>query len=352
MSTSIDVRILTPFGAKSRMGNWRTASRYAELLSSASIQAKIFEPAAIARACMSSPLPKVAIVLNAARSAEQLQAFVKAKIPVLLVMTGTDLYGALAPGNEASQAYDKTLKSMLSATAIMTLQAQAQREISRRWPQLASRVHCVLQTTAQRQPHAPTLSPQTKTVRFLVAGHIRPEKDPRTAFLAFHQAFPEGWAVRADGRMVPVRLIHIGAEQDKALAKEIAYLATQFPGVRLEGTVSHAQAMRQMTQVHALIQPSIAEGGALVVSEAVACRLPIIASDIAAHLGQLGTTYPGLFPVGNVSALAETLRRYVADEGYRQSLLTAIDALVPKLANPEHERDELVRLVRLVAHQS
>jgi glycosyltransferase involved in cell wall biosynthesis len=352
MAAPIDVRILTPFGAQSGMGNWRTASRYCELLSGVGMQVKIFEPAGIGRASMPSALPKVAIVLNAFRCAEQVQAFVKAKIPVLLVITGTDLYGALSPRKKNGHAYQQAEQAMLNASAIMTLQAQAQREISQRWPQLAAKVYCVLQTSPIRKPSAPMLTAHSKTVRFLVAGHIREEKDPRTAFHAFHKAFPEGWAQRADGRRTPVRLIQVGGEQDKSLASELRRLASRYPGIRMEGTLSHAQTMRQMTQVHALLQPSVSEGGALVVAEAVACQLPIIASDIPAHLGQLGSDYPGLFPVGDVNQLAQTLARFIANEAYRLSLLNAVNALVVRLANPEHERDELVRLVRLVANQN
>lgn len=334
------------------MGNWRTASRYADFLSSAAMQVKIFEPAAFARASVASGFPKVAIVLNAFRSHEQVQGFLKAKIPVLLVMTGTDLYGALAPRNRGSEDYKKTERALLSASAIMTLQAQAQQEICERWPQVAGHVHCVLQTTTERKPHAPRLTAYSKTVRFLIAGHIREEKDPSTAFGAFHHAFPEGWADRADGRKVPVRLIHVGDERDKALAQELRRLAARYPGVRMEGALSHAQTMRQMTQVHALIQPSVSEGGALVVAEAVACRLPVLASDIPAHRGQLGAAYPGLFAVGDRHALAETLKRFVADESYQRMLAKACNALAPRLANPQHECDELVRLVRLVAQQN
>lgn len=352
MAAPIDVRILTPFGAQSGMGNWRTASRYCELLSSAGMQVRIYEPSGIARASMPSALPKVAIVLNAFRCAEQVQAFAKARIPVLLVMTGTDLYGALSPKKKNGHAYQQAEQSMMSASVIMTLQAQAGQEVSQRWPQLAARVHCVLQTSPIRNPNAPLLTDYSKTVRFLVAGHIREEKDPRTAFHAFHKAFPEGWAQRADGRRVPVRLIQVGGEQDKTLAIELRRLASRCHGIRMEGTLSHAQTMRQMTQVHALLQPSVSEGGALVVAEAVGCHLPIIASDIPAHLGQLGSDYPGLFPVGDIDALAHTLTRFIADEPYRASLLAAVDGLVTRLANPEHERDELVRLVRLVANQN
>ena len=84
MSRRIDARILTPFGQKSGMGNWRTASRYAQMLRASGINASIYEPSQIDDACTHSGQRTVAIVLNAARSADAVSAFVKEQIPVML----------------------------------------------------------------------------------------------------------------------------------------------------------------------------------------------------------------------------------------------------------------------------
>ena len=349
MTRRIDVRVLTPFGAASGMGNWRTASRYAQMLRSSGINASVYEPIDILDACLSSDQRTVAIVLNAARSHQELQAFVRAEIPVILVMTGTDLYGALDPAAEGSKRYAEAEASLKAAALIVTLQTEAQQEIQQRWPELSSRVHCIFQTSPQRKPYAPTVSANSKTVRFLIAAHIREEKDPRTAFLAFHRAFPEGWATRSDGGRVPVRLIHVGSHQDRTLAQELIHLGSQYPGILLEGALTHAQTLRQITHVHALIQSSVSEGGALVVPEALACRCPVIASDIAAHRAQLGANYAGLFPVGNVEVLAQHLVRFIADEEFSRSLRQSSLALAPRLTSPAHERDALVRLVRQLA---
>lgn len=346
MSRRIDARILTPFGQKSGMGNWRTASRYAQMLRASGINASIYEPSQIDDACTHSGQRTVAIVLNAARSADAVFAFVKEQIPVMLVMTGTDLYGALAPAQSGSARYQTTEQALHLARLIVVLQAEAGEEIRRRWPLLADRVHCLIQTSAPRKPYAPVMTPNSKTVRFLVAGHIREEKDPRTAFVGFHRAFPDGWAVRSGGRRVPVRLIHVGSHQDKTLAQELIRLGAQYPGILLEGPLSHAQTLRQMTHVHCLIQTSISEGGALVVSEAVACRLPVIASAIPAHRGQMGADYPGFFRTGDPDDLARVFMRFVSDDAFVEQLRERGLALASTLASPSSEREALARLIR------
>lgn len=349
MTRRIDVRVLTPFGAASGMGNWRTAQRYAQMLRSSGISASIFEPHQIEDACMPTGGRTVAIVLNAARSSASIERFVQAGLPVMTVLTGTDLYGQLSVTNQASPGYQHTEKALQQSDLILTLQPAAREEVMRRWPELSSRVYCLLQNAAPRAQHAPSVSLKSKTIRFLIAAHIRPEKDPVTAFLAFQRAFPEGWAQRDDGGRVPVRLIHVGGHKDRMLADELIRLGTQDSGILLEGPLTHAETLRLMTHVHALIQPSISEGGALVVPEAIACGLPVIASDIPAHRGQLGAGYSGLFEPRNIEALAQMMRAFIADAGFRQTLAQETAALAPILAAPAHERSELVKLVRELA---
>lgn len=349
MTRRIDVRILTPFGAASGMGNWRTASRYAQMLRSAGVSAAVFEPDAIEDACLETGQRCVAIVLNAQRSADEVAAFQRAGIPVLLVVTGTDLYVSLKPENVGSAAYARAEDALKKAAMVVTLQDEARNEIVGRWPELEGRVHVLMQTSPMRKPFAPTITPQSKTVRFMIAGHIREEKDPRTGFLAFHRAFPDGWAQRADGGRVPVRLIHVGSYKDKELMQELMLMSGRYPGILLEGPLSHAETMRTMTHVHCLIQPSVSEGGALVISEAVACRLPVIASNIPAHRAQLGADYPGLFSVGDPDDLAKQLTRFVANAEFSNALRSRQSDLALRLTATATERDELLRLVRKLA---
>lgn len=352
MTRRIDVQILTPFGAQSGMGNWRTAQRYAQMLRASGLNASIIEPKDLAEAELSSVGRPVAIVLNARRSAEAVTSFTDAGIPTLVVLTGTDLYGALKPEAVGTADYQRTEAALNKAAAILVLQSEAGAEVARRWPHLKEKLHCIMQTALPRPQQAPVITDQSKTIRFLIAAHIRPEKDPVTAFHAFHQAFPEGWGERPGGKRVPVRLIHVGGHQDRGLADELIRLGAQYTGVLLEGPLTHAATLRLMTGVHALVQPSVSEGGALVVPEAIAAGLPVLASNIPAHRGQLGADYPGFFPVGDASGLARLMARFVSDADFQASLYQRSRQLVSALASPANERAELVKLVRSIAQHS
>jgi glycosyltransferase involved in cell wall biosynthesis len=59
--------------------------------------------------------------------------------------------------------------------------------------------------------------------------------------------------------------------------------------------------------------PSLMEGGANVISEAVAAGVPVIASGIEGSIGLLGNDYPGYYPVGDEMALSQQLLRVESD---------------------------------------
>jgi glycosyltransferase involved in cell wall biosynthesis len=58
----------------------------------------------------------------------------------------------------------------------------------------------------------------------------------------------------------------------------------------------------------AVVLSSLSEGGANAVSEAVAARVPLLASRIDGTVGLLGRDYPGYFPVRDTAALILLLR--------------------------------------------
>ena len=67
-----------------------------------------------------------------------------------------------------------------------------------------------------------------------------------------------------------------------------------FPDVRWSRLFGRARAM---------VLSSLSEGGANVVSEAVAAGVPVLASRIDGSVGLLGRDYPGYFPVADTAAL-------------------------------------------------
>jgi glycosyltransferase involved in cell wall biosynthesis len=62
------------------------------------------------------------------------------------------------------------------------------------------------------------------------------------------------------------------------------------------------------------------EGGAHVVTEAIAIGVPVIASDIPGNRGLLGDDYPGYYPVRDAKALALILQKAEFEPSFYKSL--------------------------------
>jgi glycosyltransferase involved in cell wall biosynthesis len=87
-----------------------------------------------------------------------------------------------------------------------------------------------------------------------------------------------------------------------------------------------------------LVLTSVAEGGANVVSEALACSVPVVSTDIPGSVGMLGPDYPGYFPVGDAKSLAELLESAAADPAFYRRLHDICRELRP-LVDPARERE-------------
>ncbi|MFN0005056.1 MAG: glycosyltransferase, partial [Burkholderiaceae bacterium] len=92
---------------------------------------------------------------------------------------------------------------------------------------------------------------------------------------------------------------------------------------------------------------SLMEGGAHVVSEAIAIGIPVIASDIPGNRGLLGDDYPGYFAVGNETELASLLLCAETNLEFYQSLERHIQAR-QKYVLPEFEMQSIHRLVNFL----
>jgi len=85
-----------------------------------------------------------------------------------------------------------------------------------------------------------------------------------------------------------------------------------------------------------LVQTSLSEGGANVISEAIAASVPILASAIPGSIGLLGQDHPGYFPVGDEQALSALLWRAETDTEFYESLQERSRSLRP-LVDPARE---------------
>lgn len=72
------------------------------------------------------------------------------------------------------------------------------------------------------------------------------------------------------------------------------------------------------------------------VSEAIACGTPILASEVPGNRGLLGD-YEGYFPVEDTGALRKKLERFGEDPAYRDQLRGTIESR-RELVDPNRER--------------
>jgi putative glycosyltransferase (TIGR04348 family) len=262
------------------------------------------------------------IALHARRSAASVVAWRETGTarPLLLVLTGTDLYRDIDADADAQ-------RSLALADALVALNALG----PQRLPQaLRAKCRVVLQSCSARR----TLPRTGRHLRALMVGHLREEKDP----LTYMQA-----AVLLAGRG-DLRFDHIGAALDPGLGERAAALAARQGSYRWLGALPHAAVRRHIQAAHVLVHASRMEGGAHVVIEALRSGTPVIASRIDGNVGLLGNDYQGYFPVGDAQALAHALQRARDDADMLAQLRTQTDAIAPLFA-PEAEAANLRRIV-------
>ena len=276
--------IVTPALAEANNGNWQTARRWAGFLRAAYRVDVVGSWAA-----GDSPAdPSLMIALHARRSAPSIAAWCAAhpRRPLLLVLTGTDLYRDIDHDASAQRSLD------VADTLVVLNELGAQR-----LPEsLRAKTHVLLQSCPARQP---LLDKTRHHLRALMVGHLREEKDPQTYFRAAQRL-----AARTD-----IWLDHIGDALDPALGAQAKALAAACPQYRWLGPQPHAATRRRIQGAHVLVHASRMEGGAHVVTEAIRSGTPVLASRIAGNLGLLGAGYTGTFDLGDDAALATLLEQ-------------------------------------------
>ncbi len=181
-------------------------------------------------------------------------------------------------------------RSLALASRLVVLQAEGLRELP---PAHAAKAMVIYQS-------ARSLRPGRRSRRhfdLVLVGHMRAEKDPLTALRALRR-------LPAD---LPVRLFHIGGALDPELAAEVAALGAGDSRYHWLGALSQGATRQRIKRCHLLLLPSLMEGGANVLIEAVTSGVPVLGSDIAGNRGMLGAGYPGWFPVGDAERLAELI---------------------------------------------
>ena len=264
----------------------------------------------------------VLIALHAYRSHQSIVQFKKKypSRPIVLILTGTDLYRDI-------QNHSEVVQSMEMADRLIVLQSSALDSIP---PSLRYKVQVIYQSVEIDLP-----DPVAKE-DFLVSviGHLREEKDP----FCVARSLP---LLPSDSKITVRHLGQAMNSQMGDLARNYNATLNRYQWI---GEVSHADTLRMLSQSRLMVISSLMEGGAHVVSEAIALGIPVIASDIPGNRGLLGESYPAYYPVGEECALANLLYRSETIPTFYASLQKHID-LRRELIKPAREKQSIQEMV-------
>ena len=311
------IGLITPAAPGSNTGNRVTANRWAGILR------QLGHQVGVAQSYEGQELDLL-VAIHAVRSARSVAAY-RAKYPsrpLVVLLAGTDVYGPLYADAGAREA-------LASADRLVTLQDLAMDELRKEDRRKARTI-----VQSARPTRGPGPSPHARSFTATVVGHLRAVKDPFRAALASRSA-------PASSRL---RVVQMGAALDEGMAEQAQREAATNRRYQWRGAIPHWRVRRAMKRSHLTVLSSISEGGANVVSEAVANGVPVLASHMPGNVGLLGEGYPGYFPVEGTAELAGLLMRAEADPAYRAELVSATEHL-STLVEPAYERQEWVRLL-------
>ncbi len=314
------VLIVTPAAPGSRHGNRNTAVRWARHLRALGHDTHIALD-------WDGRDADLLVALHARRSHAAIEAWKAAhpRRPLVLVLTGTDLYRDIRHDADARA-------SLRLADRMVVLQPKGLDELSS-----AQRAKTRVIFQSQR-----VLGRQATPRRYFlvtVIGHLREEKDPFRAALALAHLPQHN-----------IRVVQLGGAMTTDMRQQAHQLMRDEPRYRWLGELDHAGAMRWLARSHAMVISSRMEGGAHVVSEAIAIGVPVIASAIPGNIGLLGDDYPGCYPFGSETALAAQLACAQSDPMWLSALAAAVKAK-RRQVDPAAERAAIARLIAEVSRR-
>lgn len=312
--TKPHICIISPALVESNNGNWHTAWRWSRML-------RPLYRTTIAKEWDGSPADAM-LALHARRSASAVHAWAQAKGPdqLALVLTGTDLYRDIQTDASAQ-------RSLQLAGHLVLLQERGADVL----PESLKHKTTVI---FQSAPRRATLSKTRQHLRAVMVGHLRDEKDPMTYLRAVSRL-----SARPD-----ILLDHIGEALDPVLGQATQRAAATHPNYRWLGGLARRQTRAHIQRAHVLVHPSVMEGGAHVILEAVQSGTPVLASAIDGNVGMLGPDYAGYFPLGDDQALADMLQRCRDDVEFLALLQRQCEVRAP-LFEPEREQTLVRQLV-------
>ena len=311
------IQLVTPAPLNLNNGNKITALRWAGMLKGLGHQVKVTQNYD-ADSC------DVLIALHARRSSDSIRRFYNShpELALIVVLTGTDLYRDIHRDRKAKQ-------SLELATRLVVLQRMALYELPRH---LHAKTRVIYQSAEPFRARSARLSENFKVC---VIGHLREEKDPLRTALAVRR-------LPAESR---IEVTHIGVALNDDLGEKAQAEARINPRYRWIGQLSHRRTREILARSHLTCITSKMEGSSNVLSEALACGVPVIATKIPGLMGTLGGSFSGYFSVGDTRQLTKLLLKAETNGDFYR-LLKRQCARAAALVQPKRELAQWRRLLQ------
>lgn len=302
-------------------GNRTTAARWVSLLTELGHQVDLAE-------AYDGQATDLMVALHARRSHPSILRYrqQRPKAPLIVALTGTDVYRDIDTDEDARA-------SVEAATRLIVLQPMA---IDRLPVRVRHRARTIYQSVddGQLEPKGKRVANEKGHFDVCVVAHLREVKDP----------FRPAEAARLLSPNSRIRILHAGAALSEEMLKRAERETRENSRYRWLGELPPDGARALIKSSRALMLCSELEGGANVVTEAIAARTPVICSRVAGSMGLLGADYDGFFAVGDTKEAAQRLGRLEQDADYVATLTEHVAALQP-LVNRDREREAWRRLI-------
>ena len=314
---SLKICIVTPVPPRSRQGNRITALRWARILRTLGHRVDITQE-------FNRQKCDLMVALHASKSFSSIKRFSEQHPEKVLIvtLTGTDIY-------QDYHLNDRCLQSIKMATGLIVFQPKILQEIPVQYRDKATVVY------QSATPPPGIHKPRKRFFDVCVIGHLRSIKDP----------FQTARASRQLPDTSKIRVLHIGGAlapdfEQQAIAEQVSNHR-----YRWLGELPHWKTIRCLARSRLLVITSKAEGGPIVLVEALAASIPVISTQINAVVGHLGENYPGYFPVGDTNALVSLLQLAETDQDFYADLKKRSEK-VKSLVDPARERASWKKLLK------